>query len=482
MELSNKKHRKKQKPTGQKSNAAHLNQNGKNSSEKNSEQIRHEMPCLDCEAVLSDYMLSLTSEEDTKKVRRHLNVCSQCRSALEELEMIVSGLSHAELISPPPDFMKNLHRRLAKEQPVYLFVWNKAKHIWNHGEVFRKSGGLVWSYAKRIWNKIRTLWNHGEVFRNGGKFVWDWTKRTSSAVRQWFVSVVVPALKQLAEHIGGMPKAWRIGAPALACILVVAVISTGIFTQMRRSTPNGGISNQLSVSENTSIRSEKKSEESVSPAENGASKDPQLQGSELPELPPNENSDTDEEQVSETSEEQLGNEGEIDLLESDTENEDVPEDAAQSENEESGEAKGKESVPDLASVTADAPQSSDAIVAYSGDAGINSAAARSSGGGGVALHAADMALESAPSGTMDIYTIKTSDLSKTLANSGFAGKAVTENGKTVLILTKSEYNQLQKNIFSSGQAGKEEIKYSGSSSVKNSYEWDGCFRVEITQR
>lgn len=87
-----------------------------------------------------------------------------------------------------------------------------------------------------------------------------------------------------------------------------------------------------------------------------------------------------------------------------------------------------------------------------------------------------------PAGTMDVYTIKTSNLSRTLSSSGFTGRAIQESGETVLILSRSEYNQLQNNIFSSGQKGNEEIKYLGHESLRNSYEWDGCFRVEITQR
>ncbi len=453
--MSNKKHKKRRNAAEQKHRAEHLNNGRKNTSAKDAEHVKNEMSCAECEALLTDYMLELTSEEDTKKVKRHLNACSQCRDVQKELERIESVLSHAELVSPPPDFMKNLHRRLVKEQPVYIFVWNQVKHS----------------------------------LRNA----WEWTRHSvpliPSVVRQWWNSAAFPALKSLAERIGGMPKTWQIGAPVLACVLVVAVISTGIFTHMRSANPSGSGNDQLAVTKSDVARSDENSQGEAVTAGVESLPDSAQQSADPSESPQSDANSENSEQTDNPFDESKEGGTAVSKENPDavTANESVSDDSALQKAQNPDVVTGDNaSIPETAAENA---YDSGAITAYSADfndeAPIVSApmsAPTGAGGasGGASVRSAKQV--AIPSGTMDVYTIKTSNLSQTLSSSGFAGKAIRENGKTVLILTRSEYNQLQNNIFSSGLQGNEDIKYSGSENLRNSYEWDGCFRVEITQR
>lgn len=413
--------------------------------------IKSSLSCAECETLLTDFMLDLLPEETVKKIKNHLDACLQCRKAQQELELITSVLTQAEYVSPPPEFMKNLHRRLMKEQPVYLFVWNQIRYF------LRKTCQIVGNYGKHFW-KVAV---------------------------QWWNSFMLPVLKSLAERIKKMPKAWQIGAPVLACVFVAAVISTGIFTHMHPTTPGIAGDNQLAVSDN--VTSKQKNNSDAAGGENQKDVNSQLQSTQ-PSASSQEEKEGDAQSANPSEENGVVSETIIEekISEMNTVDENVPDFSANEENsnqqsgDDAGNAEsGAESVAEYDdNISAYSAGANDDQLFLAAEAPVQ---AVTSAGGGMDARSAK-AVSQIPAGTMDVYTIKTSNLSQTLTNSGYAGKAITENGKTVLILTKNEYNQLQKNLLSSDQSNNEEIKYSGAVNLSHSYEWDGCFRVEITQR
>lgn len=453
--MSNNRRKRRKNSAGRKQGAAQAGQNIKKPQEHYAEQPASGLSCAECEVLLSDYMLELTSDADTKKVKQHLAICPQCQSALQEMELITSVLSQAEQVSPPPDFMKNLHRRLAKEQPVYIFVWNETKHI-----------------CRKVWYAVCHNSSHA-----------------LNALRHWFNSAVLPVVKRLAERADGMPKAWRIGAPVLTCVLVAAIISTGIFAHMRSTVPNGAGTEQLAAISGSEKQKENQTSDKVTDfgADAEAVTEPQPDG-EAPQSPQEAENGV---QTDGATEPQTGDgTAPAETASADTAPQDrasASESPAQGHNDKASaqitstpveggfdEAAEDSGGAEAYSAPASAPLLASAYDFDSVDA-VPEAAPRSSAGGsgGTAAKTA---------GTMDVYTIKTSDLSLTLSNSGFSGRAISEGGKTVLILTRSEYNRLQTNLLSAARTGNEEIQYTGSASVRNSYEYDNCFRVEITQR
>lgn len=449
--MSNKKRKRKKNISAQKRHTVQESGNIKNTNTKVSEESKSEILCAECEELLTDFMLGLLSEENARKIKLHLKACSQCQQAQQELEQIVGVLAHAEPVFPPPDFMKNLHRRLMKEQPIYLFIWNQLKYF------VQKSYHIVSDYGTHF-----------------GKMV-----------VQWWQSTLFPVLRSAVNRIGKMPKTWQIGAPVLACVFIVAVISTGIFTHMHSTLPGDAGNDQLAVSNN--VMEKQKSNIDISDDAGQDDRLSQQQSMESSASPQGEKKPEDIAQdVSSAAES-----GEVsdmalagNMPEENNTKENAPNISASIQVTDSqqsgGEAEGAESGAETVS------GGGGNISAYSAevyDEQPLSVASASGGGLGGARSAKEA--PQIPTGTMDVYTIKTSNVSRTLANSGFAGKAINENGKTVLILTKSQYNQLQENLLSSKQTNiddMEDIKYTGSESLSHSYEWDGCFRVEITHK
>jgi hypothetical protein len=60
------------------------------------------MECNEIKEKLSDYMDDLLSPEEKALVEQHLNVCSGCKTALEELEQTVMSMKGIEDLDPPP--------------------------------------------------------------------------------------------------------------------------------------------------------------------------------------------------------------------------------------------------------------------------------------------------------------------------------------------------------------------------------------------
>jgi len=73
------------------------------------------MECNEIEEKLSDYMDDLLPPEEKALVEQHLNVCSGCKTALQELKQTVMSMKGIEDIEPPPWLEQKIMAKVREE-------------------------------------------------------------------------------------------------------------------------------------------------------------------------------------------------------------------------------------------------------------------------------------------------------------------------------------------------------------------------------
>jgi hypothetical protein len=76
------------------------------------------MKCARIKKLLSDYVDGILDEEDAGLLEVHLADCRRCQKELVSLRALVSELNQLESVKAPPDFLDQLHQRLASHSPL----------------------------------------------------------------------------------------------------------------------------------------------------------------------------------------------------------------------------------------------------------------------------------------------------------------------------------------------------------------------------
>jgi hypothetical protein len=84
------------------------------------------MSCKKIRDSLSPYLEGLVSAEEKRAIREHLDRCSQCRAALEDLEKTQALLNSMEEVEPPPWMAAKIMARVRDEaEKASLKGWRK---------------------------------------------------------------------------------------------------------------------------------------------------------------------------------------------------------------------------------------------------------------------------------------------------------------------------------------------------------------------
>ena len=94
--------------------------------------------------LLPDYVLGCIDEEDTARVYRHLQVCSDCQAELQAYEVVVDQLALAACDAAPPPALKDRlmtciqERQVASSGGIAQLVAGAA------GQLAPTAGGALW--------------------------------------------------------------------------------------------------------------------------------------------------------------------------------------------------------------------------------------------------------------------------------------------------------------------------------------------------
>ncbi|MFH0843939.1 MAG: zf-HC2 domain-containing protein [Pseudomonadota bacterium] len=72
------------------------------------------MACEEIRALLSEYMDDVIDKENRARIESHLSACEGCRKELASLRALVRQMGDLDPVSPPKDFLAQLHQRLER--------------------------------------------------------------------------------------------------------------------------------------------------------------------------------------------------------------------------------------------------------------------------------------------------------------------------------------------------------------------------------